>query len=65
MWSGRRRSGSSYSESNVDPYSMMSDEYPVGSDPRNKENFRRLAAEVHKYGCKCITQAEITEDIIR
>ena len=41
---------------NVDPYSMMSDEYPVGSDPRNKENFRRLAAEVHKYGCKCITQ---------
>lgn len=41
---------------NVDPYSMMSDEYPVGSDPRNKENFRRLADEVHKYGCKCITQ---------
>ncbi len=41
---------------NVDPHSMMSDEYPVGSDPRNRENFRRLAEEVHKYGCRCITQ---------
>jgi len=41
---------------NVDHKSLMADEYPIGSDPRNKENFKILAEEVHKYGCKAITQ---------
>lgn len=41
---------------NVDPYSQMSPRYVLGYDMRNKENFKKLADEVHKYGCRVITQ---------
>ena len=42
--------------SNADPESIMATKIPVGSDPRNKEGYRRLAEECHKYGCKVIGQ---------
>ncbi|MEA5004080.1 MAG: FAD-dependent oxidoreductase [Christensenella sp.] len=41
---------------NVDPNSQMSFKYVLGFEPRNKDNFKRLADEVHEYGCKAITQ---------
>ena len=41
---------------NVDPDSQMSFQYVLGYEKRNEENFRRLAEEAHKYGCKVITQ---------
>ena len=41
---------------NVDPDSQMSFRYVLGFEQRNKDNFMRLADEVHKYDCKVITQ---------
>ncbi len=41
---------------NVDPNSQMSFKYVLGFEPRNGDNFKRLADEVHEYGCKAITQ---------
>lgn len=41
---------------NVDPDSQMSFRYVLGFEPRNRDNFKRLAEECHEYGCKVITQ---------
>ncbi len=42
--------------SNADPHSIMATKIPISSDPRNKAGFKKLADEVHKYGCKAIGQ---------
>lgn len=41
---------------NVDPNSMMSFRYVLACEPRNRDNFKRLADEAHEYGTKVITQ---------
>lgn len=41
---------------NVDPKSQMDFHYVLGFEPRNRDNFKRLADEVHKYDCRAITQ---------
>jgi 2,4-dienoyl-CoA reductase-like NADH-dependent reductase (Old Yellow Enzyme family) len=41
---------------NVDPDSQMSFRYVLGFEPRNKDNFQRLAEEAHRYDCRVITQ---------
>ncbi len=41
---------------NVDPYYQMSNQYPLGADERNRDNFKRLADEAHRYDCRVITQ---------
>jgi 2,4-dienoyl-CoA reductase-like NADH-dependent reductase (Old Yellow Enzyme family)/thioredoxin reductase len=41
---------------NVDPNSQMSFKYVLSYEPRNRDNFKRLADEVHEYGAKVFTQ---------
>ena len=41
---------------NVDPHSQMSFRYVLGFEPRNRDNFKRLADEAHEYDCRVITQ---------